>query len=105
MATNKIAVFLCSEYLNTHMTLFVLMIFTYKVMGFSIWRQFAKNPITALPLQRSGILKRLYLQHNYSIFVITPFKKEMMNIFFPEKNKTRQNKTGPTQLAFSSDAF
>lgn len=68
------------------------MIFTYKVMGLSIWKQFAKTPITVLPLQRSVILKCLYLQHNYSIFVITPFKKEIVNVFPRKKqNKTEQN--------------
>lgn len=80
------------------------MIFTHKVMGFSLWKQFAMTPITVLPSQRSGTLKCLYLQHNYSIFVITPFKREIVNVY-PRKNKTRQNKPSPTQSAFPSDVL
>lgn len=104
MTTSKRALFLYSEYLNIHMILwFVLMIFTNKVMGFPIWKQFAKTPFTVLPLPWSGILKMLVPTAQLpKLFVITPFQKKIMNIFPRNKTKQARTKASPIEFEFSN---
>lgn len=77
------------------------MIFTNKVMGFPIWKQFAKTPITVLPLPSSGILKMLVPTAQLpQIFVITLFQKKIMNMF--PRNKTKQDRTKASPIQFAS---
>lgn len=104
MITNEIT-FLYSEYLNIHMTLYACFDdFHLKSQVILPMETVCQDSYSCTSITKPGILKCLYLQHSYSIFVIAPFKKEMLNVF-PRKKQNKTDQTSYTQLAFSSDAF